>query len=1023
MDPTSLTTASTYLNNLLLARGLLRNGNPIDFAGLAFCMPQSNTNSNHWNKENEPAGDDGAPEPDGKKRKKKTKGDTTTKTTDSQPMIAAQVINLVHDLILRRDRDANTQTSLTSSLQTLRQSHASLQTSHTRLQDAHTSQSRQLSLSQSTVRGAETAARTAEATAKGLREEVGRLKTLLAQVRGQCANDVRRRDVQIEKLKGHLAARQRGNKAGVVGASITIAPGATGRGGGGGVSGGMGSLYLQSQPSQSPPQHGVGSTSSSSGVNGYGEDGQPSLEDAEYSLKQESTEFLTQLSQGLSDENDALIGLVRGAVGTLRELMGLEHNRPRQQRRRPRSQRPDGSENTTNKHHMDSPMVVVSPGDDGTNSNTAHTAETTQHPRPQPADREEHEDDDMIRIPPTSYSTLSTSLTEVLESLTTLLTNPSFAPIEEVQIREEEIQRLRDGWEKMERRWREAIKMMRGWRSRMIKEGMGVGVEELGRGVGVMGMGMPGLSEEAAGDGEEGDGGDGLLDVPGMEEAFGDEEDGFSDVEALRDGEDGTPELPEDEPSFHAQDDDNPALERDTDTRNQNHTNNREDNDNLFDLPMPTTIPNTQTQHSANNPTQLTEKHDTNTKARLRASHSHHAADNHNGERDEEAKENADVRVSAAPNEGKRGGGDGDGDGKINKSGGTVKAAGGTSKIPGVSASKKTSTAAVNNTAAGSTATGSLKAKKPTVASLRARPNNTTQPRATPSVSSSVSAGSTRKKQNLRADPEAPPPQQDSQRSGAQIGPSEQDSTARSEAQLQQQPQQQPHKRQKSTTGTGIATQKRRKRLSVQEKLAIAEREARRVSSNSFGKAKGAGGGGRVEAVVREEADKREGDGVEEEADSGVGAGTCDDVDVDVDMDGQLECAYSDNARNDEHQCSQDAAALSSEHAANDPASMHPAAKHTSPPTIPHLTLTSTTTAIHAPLAATTQTEGLKHNKPTEAEAIQHTKPPEQAHPKPYKRSRPTAGAATGRVTGRPRKRKSTLSPEELENLMLGAVL
>jgi hypothetical protein len=32
MDPHNLQTASTYINNLLLARGLLKNGKAIDFA-------------------------------------------------------------------------------------------------------------------------------------------------------------------------------------------------------------------------------------------------------------------------------------------------------------------------------------------------------------------------------------------------------------------------------------------------------------------------------------------------------------------------------------------------------------------------------------------------------------------------------------------------------------------------------------------------------------------------------------------------------------------------------------------------------------------------------------------------------------------------------------------------------------------------------------------------------------------------------------------------------------------------------
>jgi hypothetical protein len=59
MESRNLETASNYINNLLLARGLLKNGKPIDFA-----QP-----------------DDGA-------------GSDTT---------MANIINLVNDLVLRRD--------------------------------------------------------------------------------------------------------------------------------------------------------------------------------------------------------------------------------------------------------------------------------------------------------------------------------------------------------------------------------------------------------------------------------------------------------------------------------------------------------------------------------------------------------------------------------------------------------------------------------------------------------------------------------------------------------------------------------------------------------------------------------------------------------------------------------------------------------------------------------------------------------------------------------------------------------
>lgn len=60
METQNLQSASNYINNLLLARGLLRNGKPIDFAT--------------------PGADEGG-------------ADATM----------ARIINLVHDLVMRRD--------------------------------------------------------------------------------------------------------------------------------------------------------------------------------------------------------------------------------------------------------------------------------------------------------------------------------------------------------------------------------------------------------------------------------------------------------------------------------------------------------------------------------------------------------------------------------------------------------------------------------------------------------------------------------------------------------------------------------------------------------------------------------------------------------------------------------------------------------------------------------------------------------------------------------------------------------
>jgi hypothetical protein len=271
-----------------------------------------------------------------------------------------------------------------------------------------------MSLAQSQERSARAALRTAESSARSLREEMLRLKTTVQQVRTSCANDVRKRDVQIQRLKSHLTSQQRGNKTGLVGASITINPGTMGLG---------------------------GSTSSI-------RDEAPDLEDPGYSLKQETTEFLTQLSQGLSDENDNLIGLVRSTLMTLKELQGM----PEQ----------------TTREDVEG-LSVIGEEDEG-----------TQH--------------GMFSALPTNYETLASDMETVLDNLKNLLTNPNFVAVDEVEMREEEIHRLRAGWEKMEARLREAFMLMDSWRKRM-NNGDTINLEELKMGLG-LGVGLDTVNRE-----------------------------------------------------------------------------------------------------------------------------------------------------------------------------------------------------------------------------------------------------------------------------------------------------------------------------------------------------------------------------------------------------------------------------------------------------------------------------------------------------------------------------------------------
>jgi len=140
-----------------------------------------------------------------------------------------------------------------------------------------------------------------------------------------------------------------------------------------------------------------------------------------YDLRMETNQFLTDLASGLSEENENMGALLRRTVGTLRTLSGCE--------------------------------------------------------------KEDAQEGGMVVQTESAYDDLAAEMDFVIEHLRNLLTNPSFVPLEEVEIREEEIIRLREGWEKMETRWKEAVQMMDGWRKRMTRSGQTVNLEELKMGL------------------------------------------------------------------------------------------------------------------------------------------------------------------------------------------------------------------------------------------------------------------------------------------------------------------------------------------------------------------------------------------------------------------------------------------------------------------------------------------------------------------------------------------------------------
>ncbi|KAK0897185.1 hypothetical protein LTR91_011576 [Friedmanniomyces endolithicus] len=404
MDHESLRTAATYLNNLLLARGLLRNGEPVDFV---------------------------------------------KPSKDSR----AQIINLVHDLILREDRGQEQRQHIAVTVRDLRAEDSRKTGEIEKLREKCEASARDAVQARAGERTAKEECKKVERAVKMLQDQTAKLKTSLAQVKTQCANDVRKRDLELARLKAHLQDQRRGNKTGLNAPSITIS-----------------SAHARLRPAFDASVRELG--------------------DPEYKLKQETTEFLTQLSQNLSDENDSLIGLVRGAVETMEELLGITAHQQQQRHQ-----------------HPDSAIGSLGSNNNGDIKPASTTTSQTQT---------------LLQALPTSYESLASGLETALSHLKALLSNPNFVTVEEVEIREEEIGRLREGWERMEQMWRDVLRMMEGWRRRM-GTGERIGLDDLRVGMGIV------SPERGGGGGREGngeleesivneDGSISAIQLPGMEE-------------------------------------------------------------------------------------------------------------------------------------------------------------------------------------------------------------------------------------------------------------------------------------------------------------------------------------------------------------------------------------------------------------------------------------------------------------------------------------------------------------------------
>ncbi|KAG5951256.1 hypothetical protein E4U53_003472 [Claviceps sorghi] len=282
-----------------------------------------------------------------------------------------------------------------------------------RLTDKHTEAQRKADLATAAESALRTQLKSAEAQARALKEDVARMKALVAQSRSSCATEIRRRDRQIDTLKKQLgeAGRSRGTRGNPAVTTITV----TGDVGG----------------------H-EGDTTGAAAA------------ECDGTLRREANATLANLAQLLTDENDAMLGVLQRTMAQLRDMSGW-------------------------------------------------VSETRE--------------DEQVRRRP-SCEDMAAELDSVMDHMRLILTNPSFVPIEEVVAREEEIDRLKQGWVKMEDRWKEAVHLMDGWRRRMAVSGrpvcdedlqMGMrlspvrvsGVDDAGRDDGMADRGLPVVKEES----------------------------------------------------------------------------------------------------------------------------------------------------------------------------------------------------------------------------------------------------------------------------------------------------------------------------------------------------------------------------------------------------------------------------------------------------------------------------------------------------------------------------------------------
>jgi len=124
----------------------------------------------------------------------------------------AKIINLVHDMVLRHDRDSEQRESITTNLRMLRAEESQRLVEFQRVQTRNDDLTRNISMMETQERALKANLHKLEIQARDLKEQMLKMKSNLDQVRAKCISDVRKRDIELEKLKAHVTGLQRGKR-------------------------------------------------------------------------------------------------------------------------------------------------------------------------------------------------------------------------------------------------------------------------------------------------------------------------------------------------------------------------------------------------------------------------------------------------------------------------------------------------------------------------------------------------------------------------------------------------------------------------------------------------------------------------------------------------------------------------------------------------------------------------------------------------------------------------------------------